>query len=69
MGRGLYEDIKVLFVWTLRSVIQVIQLIWKLKKTFALYLFNHLDHGPLIESRVIAGFFQFLGSIGSLVFH
>ena len=30
-GRGFYEDIKVLIVWTLGSVMQVIQLIWKLK--------------------------------------
>ena len=31
-------DIKCLFVWTLESVIQVIQLIWKLKKPFVSYL-------------------------------
>ena len=31
-------DIKGLFVWTLESVIRVIQLIWTLKKTFVSYL-------------------------------
>ena len=30
-GGGLYEYIKVLFVWTLGPVIRVVQLIWKLK--------------------------------------
>ena len=43
MKGSLYEDIKVLFVWTLEPVIPVIQLIWKLKKPIYFVSFNHLD--------------------------
>ena len=65
--RSSYEDIKILFVWTLHTVMRVIQLIWKLKN---LHLFRTLQSPGSwpIESRVIAGFFQSFGSFGSLVF-
>ena len=42
------------------------QLIWTLKKPFFFVSFNHLDH-ETIGSRVITGFLQLLGSLGSLV--
>ena len=42
------------------------QLIWTLKKPFFFVPFNHLDH-ETIGSRVITGFLQLLGSLGSLV--
>ena len=41
------KDIKGLFVWTLGSLIRVIHLVWKLKKTICFVTFNHLDHDPL----------------------
>ena len=37
---GLYEDSKVLFVWALGSVIQAIQLIWKLKNPHSFSTFQ-----------------------------
>ena len=55
-----------LFVWTLGSVIRVIQLISTLKKLFR--SFQSFGSRPL-GSRVITGFLQVLGSIGSLVFY
>ena len=42
------------------------QLIWALKNPFFFVPFNHLDH-EIIGSRVITGFLQLLGSLGSLV--
>ena len=60
-------DIKGLFVWTLGSVIQMIQLISKLKKHF-FCTFQSLRSWP-IRSRVITVFLQLLGSRGSLVFY
>ena len=43
------------------------QLIWALKNPFFFFVpFNHLDH-EIIGSRVITGFLQLLGSLGSLV--
>ena len=56
-------DIKGLFVWTLGSVIRVIQLISTRKKPF-----QSLGSW-FIGSRVITGFLQLLGSFGSLVFY
>ena len=58
-------DIKGVFVWTLGSVIRVIQLIGKLKKPFVLYLSITWPIG----SRVITWFLQWFGSLGSLAFH
>ena len=43
---SLEEDVKVLFVWTLGSVMQVIQLIWKLKNIWFISL-DPLDRNPL----------------------
>ena len=40
-------DIKGLFVWTLGSVIRVIQLIWTLEKIICFVPFNQLDHESL----------------------
>ena len=57
------EDINVPFAWTIGSVIRVIQLIGKLKN------FHSFRTFPSIETRVIAGFLQSLGSLGSLVRH
>ena len=56
---GLYEDIKVLFAWTLGSVMRVIQLIWKLKSPYLFRTFQSPGSWR-IESRVITGFFQSL---------
>ena len=39
--------IKGLFVWTLGSVIRVIQLIWTLEKTICFVPVSHLDHDSL----------------------
>ena len=61
-------DIQCLFVWTLGSVIRVIQLISTLKKLFFFVPSNNFDQAP-IGSRVIAGFIQLLGSPGSLAFY
>ena len=61
-------DIKSLFVWILGSVMRVIKLMWKLKKTHFFRTFQSLGSWP-IGSRVITGFLQSLWSIGSLVFH
>ena len=68
MMGGLYKDIRVLLVWTLGSEIQVIQQIWKLRKPYLFWTFQSFGSWP-IESRVIAGFFQSFGTLGSLVFH
>ena len=60
-------DIKGLFVWTLGSVIRVIQLISTLKN----YLFRTFQSlwSWAIGSRAITGFLQLLGSLVSLVFY
>ena len=60
-------DIKSLFVWALGSVIRVIRLISTLKKNYLLRTFQPLGSWPL-GSRVITGFFQLLGSLGSMFF-
>ena len=59
-------DIKGLFVWSLKSVILVIQLISTLKKLFV-HTFQSLGSQP-IGPRVITGFLQLLRSFGSPVF-
>ena len=60
-------DIKGLFVWTLGSVIRVIQLISTLKN----YLFRTFQSlwSWAIGSRAITGSLQLLGSLVSLVFY
>ena len=60
-------DIKGLFVWTLVSVIRVIQLISTLKN-YLFRTFQSLESWP-VGSRVITGFLQLLESLGSLIFY
>ena len=60
-------DIKGLFVWTLGSVIRVLQLIWTLKKLFLSYLSITWTMTHWIQRN--KGFLQLLGSLVSLVFY